>query len=169
MGLVRFETIRPFIAMDAAGLPAMKMSDLVPTDLVIKYQDLISRQEPCPEKCTCMEWCKSLPIGCASQPEYGAYLPKYHDIVLSQLSGANKAALQVIDNKNKAGPEGDVNFAASYISAALGVARQWYDQLKATIAQMEDLLFNHEYASRMMLHQINRVYDAIQRTESYYT
>ena len=64
VGLVRFETIRPFIAMDAIGLPAMKMSDLVPTDLVIKYQDIISHQEPCPQKCTCMEWCKSLPIGC---------------------------------------------------------------------------------------------------------
>ena len=123
VGLVRFETIRPFIAMDAVGLPAMKMSDLVPTDLVVKYQDIISHQEPCPERCTCMEWCKSLPIGCASQPEHGYYLPKHHEIVLSQLSGANKAALQVIDNKKKAGPEGDVNYAASYISAALGVAR----------------------------------------------
>ena len=112
-------------------------------DLVIKYQDLISRQEPCPEKCTCLEWCKNLPIGCASQPELGVHLPQYNTVVLSQLSGANKAALQVIENRDKAGPEGDVNFAASYISAALGVARQWYDQLKATVAQMESLLFNH--------------------------
>ena len=57
---------------------------------------------------------------------------------------------------------------ASYISAALGVARQWQDQLKTTTEQMETLLPNHEYTSRMMLHQMNKLYDAIQGTENYY-
>ena len=33
---------------------------------------------------------------------------------------------------------------------------------------METLLPNHEYASRMMLHQMNKLYDAIQGTENYY-
>ena len=60
-------------------------------------------------------------------------------MVLNRLSGANKAALQVIDEKDLDGPEGDINFTASYIFAALGAARQWLDQLKDTTEQMERL------------------------------
>ena len=57
---------------------------------------------------------------------------------------------------------------ASYVSAALGAARQWLDQLTDTTNQMEGCFENLEYASHVLLHQINRLSDDIAKTENYY-
>ena len=66
VGLVRFPAIKPFIAMGAAGILAMKLESLVPNRLINKYAEYLIFNDKCTNKCTCLDWCDNLPIGCAS-------------------------------------------------------------------------------------------------------